>query len=211
MKEFEAWAVKDNYVVDYRNQSQDNRVSASIFWETRRDDFTSAIGLSIEGFGSFHFRIEELSHILKLEIKSQNSALDISVLDRFPVDHIVTGESWIPLVPEEVERYSKFVNGNNLKLGQKVDLSDYLKLVGGKNQNLIELIIEGNLEFLTDLVQLQSIDAGLALEPYPYQKKGIERPPIRLLKQPHPTPAAPHPPLSPAYATHLIAVHSLSH
>ena len=174
MKEFEAWAVKDNYVVDYRNQSQDNRVSASIFWETRRDDFTSAIGLSIEGFGSFHFRIEELSHILKLEIKSQNSALDISVLDRFPVDHIVTGESWIPLVTEEVERYSKFVNGNNLKLGQKVDLSDYLKLVGGKNQNLIELIIEGNLDFLTDLVQLQSIDAGLALEPYPYQKKGID-------------------------------------
>ena len=141
MKEFEDWAVKDNFVVDYRNQSQDNRVSASIFWETRRDDFTSAIGLSIEGFGSFQFRIEELSHILKLEIKSQNSAVDISGLDRFPVDHIVTGESWIPLVPEEVERYSIFVTEKNLKLGQKVNLSDYLILVGGKNQNLIEVII----------------------------------------------------------------------
>jgi SNF2 family DNA or RNA helicase len=170
---FTSWAVQDNFVVDNSKQGQDNRVSASVFWDSRQDDFTSAIGLSIEGFGSFQFRIEEQSHILTLEVKSQTCELDISTLGRFPVDHVVTGDSWIPLIQEEVERYTIFVTENNLKLGQKINLPDYLKLVAGKNQNLIEVIIEGNLDFLNDLVQLQSIDAKLALQPYPYQEKGI--------------------------------------
>ncbi|ASY21074.1 helicase [Candidatus Planktophila dulcis] len=168
------WIVEDNFVVNSLSREEDNRVSASIFWGARLDDFTSAIGLTIEGFGSFQFRVEEQSHLLKLEIKSQNSAADISKLKKFPVDHIVSDESWIPLVLDEAQRYSDFITENHLQLGEVINLADYMKLIAGKNQNLVQVIIEGNLNFLTDSALLKSIDAGLALEPYPYQKKGID-------------------------------------
>jgi len=168
------WAVEDHFVIDSDVVSGENRVPASLFWEFRLDDFNSALGLAIEGFGSLQLRVAEVSHALKLEVKCQNSILDISDLDRIPIDHVVSRDTWIPLVSEEVELYSKFISENNLKIGQEIKLSDYLKLVSGKNQKVIQLIIDGDLDFLTDSIRLESIESGLALEPYEYQKRGID-------------------------------------
>ena len=167
------WRVENHYVVE-GDYSDVKMVSASDFWDARIDDFTSPLGLSIEGFGSFQFRIDKLTRILSLEVISQNSVLDISYFQTFPTDHVVCEKAWIPLRPREAEFYASFISEKQFKLGREITLTDYLILLAGKNQNLVKVVFQGALEFFSNQETPIEIDSGLALEPYKYQKKGID-------------------------------------
>lgn len=168
------WVVSDFFVVDLTKETGENRVNSELFWEARTDDFTSNIGLSIEGYGTLEFEVGANEQILKLKVKSQGKLEDITEVDKFPFDHIVCGSSWIPLSAEECERYREFLNQNNMKIGMRVKFPDYLNLLAGRNQNLVKVNFIGELDFLSDSARIVPRNQNLAMPPYPYQVKGIE-------------------------------------
>ncbi len=173
-KQASNWVVDGAFVVDSKATESENRVDSKTFWENRVDDFLSPIGLSIEGFGNLQLRVDHLDKTLKLEVVTQNTKVDISHLARFPIDHVVVLQKWIPLVNQEVSNYQKFITSNGLFLGKKIGVKEYLILVAGKNEGIITVIFDGDLDFIAEEVQIKKITNRLKLEPYPYQQKGID-------------------------------------
>jgi SNF2 family DNA or RNA helicase len=168
------WVVSDFAVVDLTKESGENRVSSELFWESRTDDFTSNIGLNIEGYGSLEFEVDARDQLLKLKVKTQNRLEDITGIEKFPLDHVVCGNSWVPLSAEECQRYIEFLNHNKIIIGSLVEFPDFLNLLAGRNQNQIKVNFMGNLNFLTDSLITEPRNHGLAIPPYPYQVKGID-------------------------------------
>ena len=161
------------FVFDYTVDGEKQQVNAEKFWQSRKSDFISAIGLSIEGYGSLSLRVDEISKVLCLVVESQSKKIEISDADNLPIDHIVIGNSWVPLIVDEISRYRQFLKENSLKLGEIVKLPDYLKLIAGKNQNLVNVFINDSIDFTSGLNAALKETSGLAIDPYPYQSSGI--------------------------------------
>jgi len=168
------WDVNDFSVVDLSIGTGENRVNSQNFWDSRVDDFTSNIGLNIEGYGSLEFEVDNNQQILRLMVKTQNKLEDITEIKRFPVDHVVCGNSWVPLSSEECQRYAEFLDQSKITIGSRVRFPEYLNLLTGRNQNQIKVNFVGEMNFLTDSLNSPPKKQYLAIPPYPYQIKGID-------------------------------------
>lgn len=172
--ETNGWVVSGHYVVDSNKLTNESRVSADDFWAARKDDFTSNIGLSIEGIGRVRLNLNSQNQVLTLQIVSQNFTADFLGGQKYPTDHFVYGNSWIPLRLEETKVYSDFIQDEGLVLGEKPNFEQYLKLVKGKNQLKLDINF-GSQGFLPgSSLEVKKIDSGLACTPYEYQQSGIE-------------------------------------
>ena len=167
------WKIVGGYITTQDSANKEGIVSAQEYWESRVDDFTGQLKLSIEGFGSLKMIVNSEDLILKLIVETQNHQYDISDLSLLPIDHVVCDERWIPLHKPETDLLRSEVDSNSLKFGNKIGLNDYLKLVSIMNNALVRIEIQGDFDFSQDYSEQTLLESRLALHPYPYQKAGI--------------------------------------
>jgi SNF2 family DNA or RNA helicase len=168
------WVVSGHYVIKPNEIMADNHVSSEEFWAARKDDFTSHIGLSIEGFGRIRLCLKPQTQVLVLQIISQNFIADFLGDDKNPRDHFVYGSSWIPLRREEAKVYSEFIQAEGLVLGQKPNFEQYLRLVKGKNQLKLDIDFDSKNSLPSSSLEIKKVNSGLAITPYEYQQTGID-------------------------------------
>ena len=167
------WKVENHFVFNYIAYGEKRQVSAEDFWNSRISDFISAIGLSIEGFGNLSLKVDMISRKLILVVESQSKRIEILDSENIPIDHIVIDDSWVPLLKDEIIGYTQFLREESLKLGEVVKLPAYLKLIAGKNQNLVNVFIDNSIDFTSEISLPAEQASGLAISPYPYQSSGI--------------------------------------
>ena len=89
--------------------------------------------------------------------------------------HLLCGESWHPLVPEEIEEVLSLVRVSGLREGEAVSLGAYLKLVGCKERSFVVFEAPAQTEESDSGVQDAGdlAEIGLRATLYPYQKSGF--------------------------------------
>jgi SNF2 family DNA or RNA helicase len=169
-----SWAVEGSYVTRTCPKGERVAVPAIEFWEARKNDFESNLGIPIASVGHLGLKVGEETKQLTLTVECDEIQQNLGPEVGIPEDHIVINDYWIPISIEESTRYKNFLSENQLQLGDTVDFKSYLSLIRGKNQNLIKVQIASGNNFLETAIKVEPRESGLALEPYKYQKIGIE-------------------------------------
>jgi SNF2 family DNA or RNA helicase len=174
MHDVKNWQVVGSFVVDSTKASENQFVPALDFWNERINDSESGIGLHIASIGHLELVVDRESSQLSLRVLADEVTELLNPKIGMPFDHVVLSGYWVPINEEETAKYLKFLNDYELSLGMEVDFENYLKLISGRNKFNLRIDLPSGYTFLESDLKIQSSNYKLALEPYPYQKRGID-------------------------------------
>ena len=115
-------------------------VSVSDFWEYSKGQEYSPEGLHLQGYALPYLEIVNNGFPqLKIGIRSETGNFLIPDDFRFPSDHYVISDNWIPLMPESDLVLERVLQIRNLQINQELSVADFLYLLNAANNSNIDL------------------------------------------------------------------------
>ena len=170
----EIWEVRDHQVICVKN-NKIIPVSKQDFWEMRKSDTESNIGLQIMGFPHPELiltLIEEIPRII-IQFHTEIGIKTIFEMDSVAIDHVVINNNWFPLHEEQMIEINENLLKINLKVGSTVNFPEYIKILRLINQGIQEVHLDLDPSIFAQKSLDVSISSRIVGKPFDYQITGI--------------------------------------
>ncbi len=157
----------------HENDGITSRASAREIWNSRLDDFTTSDGLTITGIGRTKLKLTD-SRGIKILVETEIGDFDFPTEYTLNREYVILNRHWIPLNEMDLKVVENFFTETNYKLGAKVNPKVYANLLALKSSGQIKVEIATDIISHIKLFESNYNDVVLKVEPYEYQKTGIE-------------------------------------